>query len=78
MCPLHWSMVPPALRQAIKATYRPGQEIDKTPSAEYLSVATAAIAAVAHKQTRTAPRTRRTAAVQLALFNVSEVHDGAR
>src|SRR5258708_7319913 len=29
MCPPHWSMVPPALRQAIKATYRPGQEIDK-------------------------------------------------
>jgi hypothetical protein len=78
MCPLHWSMVPPALRQAIKATYRPGREIDKTPSAESLSVATAAIAAVAHKQTRTAPRTRRTVAVQLALFNVSEVHGGAR
>jgi AAA domain len=27
--PPHWSMVPPTLRQAIKATYRPGQEIDK-------------------------------------------------
>jgi hypothetical protein len=78
MCPRHWAMVPPALRQGITSTYRPGQEIDKAPSAEYLAVATAAITAVAHKQSRTAPRTRRTIPVQLALFTESEVRHGPR
>jgi hypothetical protein len=69
MCGVHWSMVPAALRQAIEASYCPGQEADKDPSAEYLTVATAAVAAVAHKEARAGARRRR-APVQLALFEV--------
>ena len=38
MCRKHWFMVPPRLRARIWATYRPGQEVDKNPSLEYLSV----------------------------------------
>ncbi len=49
----------------------------KTPAPEYLAVADAAIAAVSHKQSRT-PSRRRAAAVQLALFTVSEVQDASR
>lgn len=41
MCRKHWSMVPPALRASIKQTFRPGQALDKNPSAEYLAFATA-------------------------------------
>lgn len=71
MCTPHWSMVPPPLREAIKATYRPGQEIDKAPSQEYLAVARAAIAEVAHKEARSGRRAPRPPgkAVQLALFD---------
>lgn len=36
MCRTHWYMVPRPLRQAVWATYRPGQESDKRPSWEYL------------------------------------------
>ena len=38
-CRAHWSKLPKRLRDKIWATYRPGQEIDKNPSAEYLAVA---------------------------------------
>jgi hypothetical protein len=70
MCKPHWAMVPPPLREAIKATYRPGQEIDKAPSEEYLAVARAAIAEVAHKEARGGRRTPRSTGkpIQLALF----------
>jgi hypothetical protein len=37
-CKKHWFMLPAALRSRIWATYRPGQEIDKTPSPEYMTV----------------------------------------
>jgi len=47
MCPGHWRMVPTPLRAEIWRTYRPGQEVDKRPSAEYLAAARAAIDAVA-------------------------------
>ena len=36
MCRRHWYMLPKRMRDAIWATYRPGQERDKNPSAEYL------------------------------------------
>jgi hypothetical protein len=39
-------MVPKALRRAVWATYVAGQEVTKTPSAEYLKAARAAINAV--------------------------------
>lgn len=37
-CKSHWFQLPKNLRDAIWASYRPGQEISKTPSAEYLAV----------------------------------------
>lgn len=72
MCPEHWQQVPPALRESIDSTYRPGQEVDKQPSSEYLAFAAAAIDAVAHKesrQRRPGPRAP-SKPVQLALFNI--------
>ena len=38
-CSRHWFALPPALRNKIWGTYRPGQEITKTPSAAYLAAA---------------------------------------
>lgn len=38
-CKAHWFALPAALRAKVWATYRPGQEITLTPSAEYLKVA---------------------------------------
>lgn len=50
MCKRHWYMVPKHLRDAIWANYRPGQEVTKDPSSEYLEVAMQAIRAVADKE----------------------------
>lgn len=44
MCRSHWFALPKALRDAIWRTYRPGQEIRKDPSPEYLDAAREAIA----------------------------------
>lgn len=49
-CRRHWFMTPKPLRQAVWQTYRKGQERDKTPSAEYLAAARAAIDAVAARE----------------------------
>jgi hypothetical protein len=38
-CEPHWFKLPKALRDRIWRTYAPGQEVDLTPSAEYLKVA---------------------------------------
>lgn len=38
-CKAHWFRLPRALRNKIWATYQPGQEIDGTPSSEYLDAA---------------------------------------
>lgn len=38
-CKRHWFALPKHLRDRIWATYRPGQEITKTPSPEYVEVA---------------------------------------
>lgn len=38
-CKPHWFMLPPAIRTAIWAAYRPGQEVNGTPSKEYLLAA---------------------------------------
>jgi hypothetical protein len=72
MCQPHWFMVPPPLREGIKGSYRPGQEVDKKPSSEYLAIAHAAIEAVAHKESRGAPRKKPAPPkpVQLALFEL--------
>lgn len=38
-CKTHWFKLPMRLRNRVWRTYRPGQEITKDPSAEYLTVA---------------------------------------
>lgn len=38
-CKKHWMMLPKHLRDLIWATYRPGQEITKDPSREYMNAA---------------------------------------
>lgn len=38
-CRQHWFRLPKRLRDAIWATYVPGQEVRKDPSPEYLAVA---------------------------------------
>lgn len=43
MCYHHWKSLTPELQQGIWRHYRPGQEIDKTPSPEYLEAAREAI-----------------------------------
>lgn len=55
-CKLHWFKLPADMRRRIWQTYKPGQEITLTPSAEYLVVATevqqwirAAMGAAPHK-----------------------------
>jgi len=47
MCAPHWYMVPNELQAEVYRHYRPGQEIDKQPSPEYLQAARAVIEAVA-------------------------------
>jgi hypothetical protein len=39
-CKTHWFRLPKRLRDLIWATYRPGQEIRKTPSTAYIKAAT--------------------------------------
>jgi hypothetical protein len=39
-CKRHWFKLPKRLRDRIWATFRPGQEVNMTPSDEYLAVAT--------------------------------------
>lgn len=50
MCLKHWRMVPRHLQRQVWAHYRPGQEVDKRPTREYLQVMDAAIDAVAQKE----------------------------
>ena len=40
-CRGHWFRLPRELRDRIWSAYRPGQETDKKPSAEYLKIARA-------------------------------------
>ena len=41
-CAPHWRQLPARIRQSILAAYRPGQEIDKTPSRAYIDAAVTA------------------------------------
>ncbi len=50
MCRAHWFSVPKSLRDQLWATYRPGQEITKDPSSEYLEAAAACIRAAAERE----------------------------
>lgn len=38
-CKKHWFMLPPEIRRRIWRAYRPGQEVSKTPSTEYIEAA---------------------------------------
>lgn len=38
-CRVHWFRIPADLRNRIWATYRPGQEVNKNPSAAYINAA---------------------------------------
>lgn len=49
-CKPHWFALPKYLRDKIWDTYRPGQEITMTPSAEYLAVANEVQEYLASKQ----------------------------
>lgn len=52
MCPRHWFMVPRPLRLAVWRTYKPGQEVTKTPSEAYLRAARVAVNSVAMQEGR--------------------------
>jgi len=49
MCKPHWMSLRPSLRDEIWKTYRPGQEVTKDPSPEYLAAARKAIDYLAAK-----------------------------
>jgi len=50
MCLKHWRMVPQSIQRKVWRHYRPGQEIDKLPTAEYLVVMKEAIDSVAEQE----------------------------
>ena len=52
MCQRHWKMVPRFLQRQLWSFYRPGQEVDKIVSPEYLDAAMACIEAVAMQEGR--------------------------
>ena len=51
-CKTHWFMLPQHLRNKIWATYRPGQEISKLPSREYVEAARAVQEWIAQHETK--------------------------
>jgi hypothetical protein len=50
MCLKHWRLVPTHLQVRVWKTYRPGQEVTKAVTKEYLDAANAAIQAVVHHE----------------------------
>jgi hypothetical protein len=50
MCKAHWYRLPKPMRDRVWTVYRPGQEVTKDPSPEYLTVAQAAIDWLARKE----------------------------
>lgn len=55
MCLKHWRMVPRDVQALIWKHYRPGQEIDKRPTVDYMAVAFVSISCVALKEGRKLP-----------------------
>lgn len=51
-CRRHWYTVPKPLRDALLRVYRPGQEIDKQPSAAYLVIQRRLVLYLAEKEQR--------------------------
>lgn len=58
MCRRHWRMLPAELRALVWKHYRPGQEVDKKPSADYLEVTQRAKAFIARFESLR-PKTQR-------------------
>ena len=54
MCLKHWRMVPQSTQRLVWKHYRPGQEVDKRPSKEYLEVTALAIRQVREKEQKIA------------------------
>lgn len=52
MCGRHWRMVPREVQLLVWKHYRPGQEIDKKPTREYLAAMKSAVEAVIKKETQ--------------------------
>jgi hypothetical protein len=53
-CSGHWFKLPAGLRASVWATYKPGQEVNGTPSAAYIEVAKAVQAWIAeHERLKT-------------------------
>lgn len=50
VCAQHWRLVPKILQRGVWRHYRPGQEVDKRPTPEYLEAARKAIDAVRRVQ----------------------------
>lgn len=55
MCLQHWRMVPKAVQELIWKHYRPGQEIDKRPTIEYIATAFVSVSCVALKEGKQLP-----------------------
>ncbi len=55
MCLKHWRMVPKLVQNLIWKHYRPGQEIDKQPSLDYIVTAFVSISCVALKEGQPLP-----------------------
>jgi hypothetical protein len=55
MCLKHWRMVPKLVQDLIWAHYRPGQENDKRPSADYICTAFVSVSCVALKEGKKLP-----------------------
>lgn len=53
MCRTHWFSLPDRMRKAIWATYRAGQEDDKSPSHAYCLAAKAAVTFIAEREGKT-------------------------
>lgn len=49
-CSQHWFKLPKRLRDEIWRTYRPGQEITKTPATDYIAAAQAVQAWIAEQK----------------------------
>jgi hypothetical protein len=56
MCYRHWKMLPRSARTKLWTLYRPGQEIDKTPSRAYQEHAMACVQHVADMENRACGR----------------------
>jgi len=67
MCKGHWFTVAPCIRDAVWATYRPGQEVDKQPSKQWHLAAVAAIGYVARREKKMLTTSEREALKSFAL-----------